>query len=276
MRFLTIITRSIDCRVSLHRKLALALTFLPIAAAAQQNVLPAYCGTAKDWAGRVYFCSAEHLSVPSEGELKIDGGENGSVEIRNSEDQLVHIVAVKTAWLPATDAGNAVLSKVLIHLAGPQLSSRFDGSIPALIWGVNFKVAVPKDMRVDVSTVNGSVDISGTLRRVSIHSVNGAINLSEVKDVNSEPSRLEPVTTVQPAVQFIQAHTENGSIQIVLPPIEQYGLIARTTLGKITLTPLPPKQLLEEGKTAVIGADFAVQAQISTANGNVHIVNSSW
>lgn len=177
MRSLLLRFPSACSRVIVQSLSVLAFLFLPSSTSAQGGGIPNDCDSLRDWAGHVYSCAVQSLSAPSLGQLSVDGGENGSVEIRNSADAMVHIVATKIAWLPDTEKGKELLSGVHVDLIRGRLSSRLDSLRPGFVWSVSFRVEVPSDTVLEITTFNGSVDIEGTLGRVTVHSVNGAIRL---------------------------------------------------------------------------------------------------
>jgi hypothetical protein len=123
---------------------------------------------------------------------------------------------------------------------------------------VQFTVHVAKDVKVDLNTVNGSVDVSGATAAVDAETVNGRVDIATLggpvsaKTVNgsvratiehliksSEPLELE---TVNGSVQLeapadlnadVDAETTNGGIQSDFPLTINSGMIGKHVHGTV-------------------------------------------
>jgi hypothetical protein len=99
---------------------------------------------------------------------------------------------------------------------------------------VEFTVKLPAGVKVDVSTVNGSVDVAGARAEVSAHTVNGGV---------------ETVTSVGP----VNAGTVNGDVDVRIDRLTgDDDLEFNTVNGSVTVT-LP--------------ADFTGEVNMTTVNG---------
>ena len=101
---------------------------------------------------------------------------------------------------------------------------------------VYFKVKLPKGVRVNAETVNGSVDITGARARVSAGSVNGDV-------------------TVASSSAAVSASSVNGSVRVDMAKLEGTDAMSFSSVnGSVHLT-LP--------------ASFDADLQMSTVNGRV-------
>ena len=101
---------------------------------------------------------------------------------------------------------------------------------------VRITLRVPDGVRVDLSTVNGELDIDGVTNEVRANTVNGGIN-------------------AQNAVGTVRATTVNGSIHLSLGSVDRADdLEYETVNGSVTIE-LP--------------ANFGAQIDLSTVNGRV-------
>ncbi len=101
---------------------------------------------------------------------------------------------------------------------------------------VHFIVRVPDGVRVDISTVNGQLEVSGVTNEVRARTVNGGI-------------------TARSAGGPVRARTVNGSINVSMGSVGNADdLEYETTNGSVTIS-LP--------------ADFGAQLELSTVNGRV-------
>jgi hypothetical protein len=99
---------------------------------------------------------------------------------------------------------------------------------------VQFTVKLPAGVKVDVSTVNGDVDVSGARAEVAAHTVNGGV---------------ETVTSVGP----VNAGTVNGDVDVRIDRLTgDDDLEFNTVNGSVTVT-LP--------------ADFSGEVNMTTVNG---------
>jgi Putative adhesin len=141
---------------------------------------------------------------------------------------------------------------------------------------VEFTVRLPKDVRVAVSTVNGSVEVAGATSQVEAHTVNGGI---------------EAATTGGP----VSAGTVNGDIRVRMASLGGSDDLAYSTVNGSVTVELPERVDAEVELTTVNGsleADYplTMQGRISprriratigqggrrmefkTVNGNVRLV----
>lgn len=101
---------------------------------------------------------------------------------------------------------------------------------------VFFKVKLPRGVRVEVATVNGSVDVSGARAQVKAGSVNGEVNVA----TSSGP---------------VSARSVNGSVRVSMEKLEGTEAMTFASVnGTVTLT-LP--------------ASFDADVSVSTVNGRV-------
>lgn len=115
-------------------------------------------------------------------------------------------------------------------------SYRHEGSNRRNDVQVYFKVKLPKGVRVDAGTVNGSVDVTGARSRVNAESVNGEVTVS---------------TSTGP----VSASSVNGAVRVSMEKLEGTDAMSFSSVnGTVSLT-LP--------------ASFDADLQMSTVNGRV-------
>jgi DUF4097 and DUF4098 domain-containing protein YvlB len=138
---------------------------------------------------------------------------------------------------------------------------------------VEFTVRLPKDVRVAVSTVNGSVEVAGATSQVEAHTVNGGI---------------EAATTGGP----VSAGTVNGDIRVRMASLGGSDDLAYSTVNGSVTVELPERVDAEVELNGSLEADYplTMQGRISprriratigqggrrmefkTVNGNVRLV----
>lgn len=144
---------------------------------------------------------------------------NGSVEVNGWDRHEVEVRAVKTA-----ERREADLARVTIEVAAKPSSVAVTTRYPqddGVEVAVNYAIRVPHGARLAlVSTINGTLRISGIENTGALRAVNGNI---EVYD-SAGP---------------VAAHTTNGNVRLELRRVEAGGASAETTNGSIVLA-LPP------------------------------------
>ena len=175
---------------------------------------------------------------------------NGGVEVERSTSGRVEVTAEKKwrrgdpSWvrIEQTKIGDDVLICGLwgdnarcdengIHSNNNNNRNNRDNDV-----NVHFVVRVPDGVKVDISTVNGGLQVSGVTTEVRARTVNGSI-------------------TARSAGGPVRAETVNGSINVSMGSVgTAEDLEYETTNGSVTIS-LP--------------ANFGAQLELSTVNGHV-------
>jgi DUF4097 and DUF4098 domain-containing protein YvlB len=157
---------------------------------------------------------------------------NGEVSVSTWKEEKVEIKALKK-----TNKAAENLEKVKIEVAAAADSVSVDTVYPKLGntgVSVDYVIKVPEGVNLSgVSSVNGSVDISGPFGRVSAETTNGQVRLENA----SGDLKLETTNGDVKAINVrggIAAGTTNGSITLELMKLEG-EVTAKTTNGGITL-----------------------------------------
>jgi hypothetical protein len=98
---------------------------------------------------------------------------------------------------------------------------------------VDFEVTLPRDVRLDAQTVNGSI-AAKIASEVSAATVNGGVNVDAlaIREAKSVNGSLDLRLRV-PGEIPLKAKTVNGSIRVDLPPGSGARITAKTLLGGI-------------------------------------------
>jgi len=218
---------------------------------------------------------------------------NGSVILTTWKEEKVEIKAIKS-----TDRDAENLKKVEIKIdATPDFVS-VDTIYPK--WRnvhvkVEYEVKVPEGVNLpEISTVNGTVEISGSFRKVTASTVNGQVNLAQTSgdimlsttngDIKAKDiqGKLE-AETVNGGIELdsvsvgdgIKAKTVNGSLTLRLGSIEKLDafLKAHTTNGGITLDIPLSFQNIRQSKHSFEGqiGQGGPEIYLETVNGGIKI-----
>lgn len=188
----------------------------------------------------VRYCDVRVQSLDAiAGHLAVDGGENGSIAVVASQSDSVIVHELVEAQAPSDSEARRLIDQIhvpatadTIRAAGPAPSDREP-------WTVSYRIAVPERFDLALTSINGSLSITGVTGRLRLRAVDGAIALDSVGG-------------------DVQARAQNGRLHIVLGGTrwEGTGLDAETRNGAADLAiPLP----------------YAAHLETSTANGRLQV-----
>jgi len=100
---------------------------------------------------------------------------------------------------------------------------------------VNFKIRVPRGVRLDAHTVNGSIDATGLTADAELNTVNGSINVttSGIVEAQTVNGRIDARIGRSDWTGTLEFHTVNGGITITAPADLSTDLDASAVNGGI-------------------------------------------
>lgn len=173
---------------------------------------------------------AQTVELSSDGELAISNV-NGSIEITGWDRNQVHIDAVKKA--------NSLdkLEDIQIEVEADDDRVEIDTDLPYNgNASVAYRVSVPSGARVDINTVNGSIEVAGVGGDVAARSVNGRVQAdglaasTRIKTVNGSVSASYATAPTDGAHHF---KSVNGAITVYLPSAPNARFAAKSVNGSI-------------------------------------------
>ncbi len=193
---------------------------------------------------------------------------NGPVSVTAWDKNEVHIVAEKRIRAANEEDGKRRLAALRIDVTVKPGELRIDtrfpqekgGGLLSLLAGnggvgsVAYKIEVPRNLKVDIETVNGAVDVNGTGGDLRAETTNGAVDVSGVHGKIRLGSTNGAISASDTAGTVVAA-TTNGSIEIALKQVDRGGDMSfETTNGHITLK---------------VPRDIQASISASTTNGGV-------
>jgi hypothetical protein len=214
----------------------------------------------------------ETRPLAANGEFSLENT-NGSVHLATWDEARVRIEAVKRA------GSERALQELQVEIVGEgdRLSVRTRYPRPRWLGGagsVEYRVSVPRGVRVRVSNVNGRVEVGGVLGSVRASTVNGSVDVTgaggqvEASAVNGSVE--VDVARVDPSGRS-ELRTTNGSVRLTLPRDASADVEAHTVNGSVgcdfDLADARKSRRKIEGRIGSGGARF----ELGTVNGSVHI-----
>ena len=193
---------------------------------------------------------------------------NGPVSVTAWDRNEVHVVAVKQIKAGSAEEGKRRLAEIRIDIVAKpgdlRIDTRFpkqtDGGLLGWLSGhggsgsVSYRIEVPKNLKVDVETVNGALAVNGTGGDLRAETTNGAVDVSGLRGKIKLGSTNGAISATDTAGSVV-AETTNGSIEIDLKQVDRGGEMSfETTNGHITLK---------------VPHDIHASIFASTTNGNV-------
>jgi hypothetical protein len=251
--------------------LAAAFAVLPLSAEAQ----------ADDWCARD-LGRAQHCEIRQQrfamtgGELHIDVGANGSVQVDAYEGSEVRVTA-RVVTRSRNEAGARDLAgRIEVRAGGDAIRATGPRSLNNESWTVSVRVLVPAGVAVDARTTNGRIDVNGTNGAVRLRTTNGSITASDVG------SRVDIATTngtvritLAPGVTSIEGvrvRTTNGSVHLAVPDRISARLELSTTNGGIhTDIPITVQGRVNRRQVSAVLGNGGPEINIGTTNGTIRI-----
>jgi hypothetical protein len=197
---------------------------------------------------------------------------NGRVSLSTWDKAQVEIDAVKKA------SSEQALRQIEIEIADGSDHVDVTTRTPRGFFGgylVDYDVRVPQGVRVEVETVNGSINLEGALASTRVKTVNGSVEVLEARgevEAQAVNGRIEVQSPAVAASDRYRLSTTNGSVELRLPREVSGSFEAHAVNGSIS-TDLPlrvegrfgPKRL--SGQVGSGGGRY----ELRTVNGSVSI-----
>lgn len=256
---------------SLTHTLALAVALLAIA------VTPAAAATVRETIDRTF-------EVEPGSQVRLSNT-NGSVTVGSWDRPEVRMVATKKVQASSDERGRELLEEIRIEIsqtAGALVIETERPRSSAFGWlsgrgdtSVSYELTVPREMDLDVTTVNGTVEAKGVRGDLSFRSTNGRIEIAEaagsVEAHTTNGGISVELTEVDPS-SAMRFSTTNGSIKAYLPATLRADLRASTTNGSIS-SDLPIEIRGTVSRKRMEGSinGGGAELRLSTTNGSISI-----
>ena len=187
---------------------------------------------------REQFCDVREQTIAVRASLRVDGRENGSIEIIGADRKDILVISKIQAQAESANEAKELASGIRVEIGddiradGP--STRWRSS-----WSVSYEIHVPRKTNLDLTANNGGISIENVDGRLEFETNNGGISLTGVSG-------------------NVRGSTSNGGLDVVLSGDRWTGegLDVRTTNGGVELA---------------IPANYSAQLETGTVNGGMEI-----
>jgi DUF4097 and DUF4098 domain-containing protein YvlB len=213
-----------------------------------------------------------HEAAPR-GTWRIDGGDNGSVQVSDWDKDEVLICAQITAWSRDEDRAEKVLRSIHVETDRGVLRAEGPNQSKNTRWAVSFRVFAPREIDLKIETMNGGISVEGLRGHMALTSVNGPLQITNVGgDVRGRTTN-GPVTASLSGSHWtgegLDLETVNGPVTLTVPEHFSAALTTGTENGPMDIAfPVTVQGRMRRQFSTVLGEGGA-PIRVVTVNGPV-------
>jgi hypothetical protein len=206
------------------------------------------------WSERAEGAEELHLEPPHGGVFRLHNA-NGRTRVRGEDRRDIEVRVAKTARAESAEAAQQLLEEIHLASAENDDALELEVEIPRR-WNrrgcANIEVLLPRAMQVELTAVNGRVEIDGVRGRVRARSSNGSACVADVVgdiEIVTSNAKVCCAGTCGKLVArssngkieidehrgSIDASTSNGLIRASLEEVGKQGVQLATSNGRIVL-----------------------------------------
>ena len=144
---------------------------------------------------------------------------------------------------------------------------------------VKFTIKLPKGIKFDANTVNGSLDIAGATSEVEASTVNGKVEVvtgGGPVNAGTVNGSIRVSMAQAPGNEDLKFHTVNGSIYVTVPPSLEADLDMSTVNGSLTSDfPLMLQGRMNQKHIEAKIGNGGRRVSMSTVNGSIELRKGS-
>lgn len=188
---------------------------------------------------RASHCETREESFAGSGLLDVDGSPNGGIRVHGWDRTDIHLVAQITAVADSDARARAIAEAVRIETGGRVRASGPDNNGRNEWWTVSYRIDVPRDARLALTTRNGGISIEDFRGAATFRATNGGVTLTDVSgDIRGETTnggldiRLTGDRWEGPG---LDVETRNGGVRMQVPDRYSAELETSTVNGRVRI-----------------------------------------
>ena len=229
------------------------------------------------WSGdrdREQYCDVREQTIPVRSRLRVDGRQNGGIDVIGSDRNDILIVARIQAQASSEREAKEIADQIRIATAdeifaeGP--STRWRSS-----WSVSYEILVPRRINLDHMAHNGGISIENVDGRLEFETTNGGISLTGVAgDVRGNTSNggLDvELTGDRWSGAGLDVSTTNGGVELRIPSNYNARLETGTVNGGMDIGfPITVQGRINRRLSTQLGEGGQL-IRVTTTNGGVSL-----
>jgi hypothetical protein len=223
---------------------------------------------------RERYCTVREDTIPARSALRIDGRENGGIEIIGSDRTNIVVISKIQAQAGSEREAKEIADGIRVELGdeiradGP--STRWRSS-----WSVSYQVHVPRRISLDLSATNGGIAIENVDGRVEFETSNGGVTLTglsgNVRGSTSNGGVEVTLTGAQWSGEGLDVRTTNGGVELEIPANYSARLETGTVNGGMNIGfPITVQGRIDRRLTTQLGQGGPL-VRVTTTNGGVSL-----
>ena len=257
----------------------LTLVLIATPAIAQSRSAQRWLADCRDgrWGGdrdRENYCDVREQTISNRSVLRVDGRENGGIEIIGADRNDILVISKINAWASSAAEAKELADRIKIEVGddiradGP--STRWRSS-----WSVSYEIYVPRKANLDLSTNNGGISIENVDGRIEFEANNGGVSLvnlaGAVRGSTSNGGLEVELTGDKWNGDGLDVRTTNGGVQMLIPSNYSAQLETGTVNGGMNIGfPITVQGRLNRRLTTQLGSGGPL-VRATTTNGGVEL-----
>ena len=223
---------------------------------------------------RERFCDVREQTIPARSQLRVDGRENGGIEIIGADRNDILVISKIQAQAESENEAKELASGIRIETGddiradGP--STRWRSS-----WSVSYEIHVPRKISLDLTANNGGIAIENVDGRLEFETNNGGISLTgvsgNVRGTTSNGGVDVVLTGDRWSGEGLDVRTTNGGVELAIPTNYSAQLETGTVNGGMDIGfPITVRGRIDRRLTTQLGSGGPV-VRVTTTNGGVSL-----
>lgn len=226
------------------------------------------------WGGddRERYCDVREQTIPVRARLRVDGRDNGGIEIIGSDRSDILIRTRIQAQAGSQSDAKQIVDQIRID-TGDEIRADGPSTRWRSSWSVSYEILVPKRVDLDLSANNGGIAISDVEGRIDFETVNGGVTLTglagNVRGATSNGGVDVELTGDRWRGEGLDVRTTNGGVELAVPASYSARLETGTVNGGMDIGfPVTVQGRMNRRLTTQLG-DGGPLVRVVTTNGGV-------
>ncbi len=232
----------------------------------------------QDWGDRdrVRYCEERTMGWRAQAglALSVDASPNGGVSVEGwDKDSVDVLVKVQTQAENDSDA-RALAQQLHVTNDNGRLSVSGPSSRRYASWSVSFEIRAPRHVDLDLSTVNGPLEIADVTGRIRMDAENGPLSIDAASGDVHAHAQNGPLTVTLTGNHWdgagLDAETQNGPVELMVPDNYNAQLETGTVNGPMDIA-FP---ITVQGRIGV-GSHRRIQTTLGSGGTAIRVVTTN-
>jgi DUF4097 and DUF4098 domain-containing protein YvlB len=224
---------------------------------------------------RGWYCEVREFDLAPGDLRRIDASPNGGISVAGWDRNQVYVRAKVQAYAYDDADAEDMVREIEIETSGRTIEADGPRTGRRESWSVSYRVSVPYNYDLEMSTTNGGVSIENVMGNLDFHTTNGGVTLVDVGgDVRGRTTnggvKVELSGTEWQGAG-LDLQTTNGGVRLWIPEDYNAELISGTTNGGMRVDfPVTVSGRIDRRLRTELGRGGA-PIRVTTTNGGVTI-----